>query len=140
MRAAVAEIRQVPVAAAIAFGVGMVELTNTGGDGAPPAPIDTGELRSSPRATINSPSTETSSRPYSLVQGSDVRRAAQLGGMTLGDNHYITWIAAHANIIEGGRRIGSHGRMLGSEQAPDGWVWPGVEVMSLRMDSWRYGQ
>jgi hypothetical protein len=119
---------------------GVVELNNEGGDGAPPAPIDKGELRGSPRVTTGAPSQEQSSEtpPYPLTRPSDVARAVQLGGFDLGDTLYVTWIAAHAAIIEGGRRRDKRGRMIGSEQAPDGFLWPAVETQLSRMDRWRY--
>lgn len=128
------------VAGALHFMRGVLELSNAGGEGAPPAPIDTGELRGSPRVTVNSPSREQSpkSGPYPLFAVADLNRAVQLGGFGLGDILWASWIARHANIIEGGRRMGSHGRMIGSEQAPDGWVWPGVETQLSRMDRWSY--
>lgn len=140
MQRAAAQNEAVVVAGALAFARGVLELSNQGGEGAPPAPIDTGELRGSPRVTINSPSTETSKEtgPFPLFLVADLNRAVQLGGFGLGDILWLTWIARHANIIEGGRRMGSHGRMIGSEQAPDGWVWPGVETQVSRMDRWSY--
>lgn len=134
-----AEIDRFVLAGALHFARGVLELNNAGGGGAPPAPIDTGELRGSPRVTVGHPSNEgPDSPPFRLTAVADLNRAAQLGGFAVGDTLYITWVAAHANIIEGGRRLGSHGRMLGSLQAPDGWVWPGVEVMLVRMDTWRH--
>lgn len=128
------------IAGAIEFARGVVELNNEGGDSAPPAPIDTGELRGSVRITIGQTSAEQSSEspPYPLTRPSDVARAVQLGGFDLGDTLYETWIAAHATIIELGRQRDKNGRMIGSEQAPDGWLWPAVETQLSRMDSWRY--
>ena len=128
-------IERFAVAGSIAYVQGVVETTNEGGGGAPPAPIDSGELRGSPRLTVNSPSSEVSAPPFALVKPSDIARAVQLGGFTLGDLLLLLFIAAHANIIEGGRRLGEDGRMLGSEQAPDGFLWPAIETQQSR---WRY--
>jgi hypothetical protein len=141
MARATAAVHDFVIAGALAFARGVLELNNAGGDGAPPAPIDTRELRSSVRATVGSPSNESSGGgPYRVRRAGMINRAAQLGGFAVGDTFYLTWTAKHANIIEGGRRMGSHGRMLGSLQAPDGWVWPAVEVMLVRMDTWRHPQ
>lgn len=142
MARAISDLEQFLLAATVEFAAGVVELSNRGGDGAPPAPIDRGELRGSVRVTARAPSSEESPPrgPYPLTTEADVRRAVQLGGLGVRDVLWIRFIAAHANIIEGGRRVGSHGRMIGSEQAPDGWLWPGVEVQLVRMDRWSFRQ
>lgn len=85
-------------------------------------PVDTRELLGSARVTINKPSTDQSSEPYIPLTEGDIRRAAQIGGMSIGDSLVTTWVARHALIAEGGRRVGSKGWMIGSEQAPDGYV------------------
>lgn len=125
-------------AGAIALVQDVVRITNEGGDGAPPAAIDTGELRGSPRVTINAPSAETSDGPGPLTSPSDVSRAVQLGGFAIGDTIFARWIADHANIIEGGRRASATGGMIGSEQNPDGFLQPAIDVGVSRMDRWRY--
>lgn len=138
----VAGIESFVTAGIVAFAQEMVELNNEGGDGAPPAPIDRGELRGSPRITVNAPSEEDSPEdgPWPLLRHVDVARMVQVQGFSplRGDALYVTWIADHASIIEGGRRLGSHGRMLGSEQAPRGWIGLGIQVAAVRMEGWRY--
>lgn len=126
-------------AGAIHFVQGVVQLNNEGGGGAPPAPVDKHELRGSPRVTINSPSRERpAAPPLALLTHADVARSIQLGGFDLGDVIWVAWIAEHANIIEPGRRPDRTGRMIGSLQAPDGWVWPAIETMLVRIRRWRY--
>lgn len=138
MRRMVSQVESFVVAGAVNFMQGVIELNNEGGEGAPAAPKDTGELRSSPRVTVNEPSREESSGPGPLLTSAEVARSVQLGGFDIGDILYATWLARHANIIEGGRRLGRHGKMLGSEQAPKGWVWPAIETQMSRQDRWRF--
>ena len=135
-----ASIDSFVIQGALEFASGVLELSNEGGEGAPAAPIDTGELRGSPDVTFNVKSTEISdgNPPFPLTTVAELRRAAQLAGFDVGDVLWIRWTAKHAEINEGGRRLGSHGRMIGSEQAPDGWVEPGIQTMSSRMDRWRF--
>ncbi len=117
----------------------VVELNNRGGGGAPPAPIDTGELRGSPRITFNAPSSEGPDLPpFSLVTHADVARSFQLQGFTLGDLIFVTWLAEHAAVIDAGRRVGSDGVMHGSLQAPDGWVEQDAEVAGSRLRQWKF--
>ena len=138
MAAMSAEVDAFGVAAVIATAQTVVEYNNQGGPGAPPAPIDTGELRGSVRLTIGTPSSESpDSPPFSLVTYADIARAFQLGGFSLGDPVILSWIAEHAAIIDGGRRMGSRG-MLGSEQAPDGWVEQDAEAAAATMRSWKF--
>ncbi len=124
-------IRQFGIAGAGEFARGVLELNNQGGDGAPPAPIDTGELRGSPRLTVNSPSNETSpaNGPYPLTSPADAARAVQLGGFDLGDTLWIRWIAGHASLLETHKR---------SRQAPGGWVLPAIETQTSRQRRWKF--
>lgn len=124
---------------AIFFVQGVVKLNNEGGGGAPPAPVDKHELRGSPRVTINSPSRgRPGTPPLALLSHADVARSIQIGGFELGDVIWTMWIAEHAKIIEEGRRPDSTGRMIGSNQAPDGWVLPAFETMLSRIRRWQY--
>lgn len=144
MTQAADQIDRFIVAAATKVAVDIVMLNNDGGSGAVPAPKDTGQLRGSPRVTINESSSEQGERrpsrakSYPLTGASDVRKAVQLGGMEMGDTLWISWIAPYANIIDGGRRPDKNGRMIGSEQAPDGWVAKGIEVAIERLQEWEW--
>lgn len=144
MRRAAAEVDQFVVGAAAYFIEQVVTLNNEGGDSAPPAPIDTQNLRGSLRVTVGSPSGEAGeARPYHggsypLTRPAEARRVLQLGGFNLGDVVWARWIAPYANIIDGGRRTDRNGRPIGSLQAPDGWVAQGIAVALLRLSRWRY--
>jgi hypothetical protein len=74
-------------------------------------PVDTGEARASARITLNEPSRDQSSEPYIQLTGADVRRAAQINGMTIGDTLVTTWVANHASILERGRAPDRNGVM-----------------------------
>lgn len=134
-----ADLRHFVVAGAVHFVQEVVRRNNEGGEGAPAAPVDKHELRGSPVVTINQPSTDSpGTPPLPLLLPADVARAVQLGGFSLGDILWVKWLAEHALIIEGGRRRASNGRMIGSPQAPDGWVYPGIESTMSAMDRWKY--
>ncbi|HAX82095.1 MAG TPA: hypothetical protein DCY40_05975 [Actinobacteria bacterium] len=105
---------------------------------APGAPVATGQLKGSLRLTRNQPSAEEPvERPFYPVMG-DAEVDAVMGEFELGDSLHLRWIAKHANIIEGGRRPDKRGRMIGSEQAPDGFVHLGRDEALEQMDRWRY--
>lgn len=126
------------VAATIQLAVFVAEENNAG---AVPAPIDTGELRASLRATVGGFSSEqpNTEGPFTNVSAAEIRQAAQLGALSPGDLFGLTWIADHAVIIEGGRRADKNGRMIGSNQAPDGWVDPlGIDAATAKMDTWKH--
>lgn len=122
----------------------IVDANNNGTDGAPPAPKDTGNLRGSVRVTAGTPSTEEGERrpkhggDYPLTTETDIRRAMQLAGFSLGDTLWERWIAPYGNIIEAGRTVDKNGRAIGSEQAPDGWVHLGIDVALARLASWKW--
>lgn len=138
MRAA-AEVDAFATAGAIALLQLIVKLNNEGGGGAPAAPIDTAELRGSPRLTVGASSAEgPGSPPFGLVSPADVAQAIQLGGFTLGDVVFLTWVAGHAAVIDAGRHVGSDGQLKGSLQAPDGWVAQDVDVAFAMMTQWRF--
>jgi hypothetical protein len=144
MEQAVAHVEQFVLAGAAYAAEQLVELNNSGGDGAPPAPKNTGNLRGSLRLTVNTPSAEVGvSRPsrggsYPLTTSRDARRAIQLGGFQIGDVLWFRWIAPYANIIDLGRGVDKNGRPIGSDQAPDGWVQPDVDVTVARLSRWRW--
>lgn len=144
MQLAAAHVEQFVIAGAAHFMEQLVELNNEGGDGAPPAPIDTGNLRGSMRVTVASPSREKGvARPvrgedYPLTNRRDARQAIQLGGFKVGDTLWARWIAPYANIIDGGRRPSSRGWMIGSNQAPEGWVEQCAEVALARLQHWTW--
>lgn len=112
---------------------------------APGAPVGTfgktsrqpGELRGSLRVTLDSPSTEEPTpRPYHPIPG-DAEVDAALASWSLGRPIWFRWIAGHAHIIEGGRRPSSRGFMIGSDQAPDGFVWLARDEALADLDGWR---
>ncbi len=139
MMAAAAEVEAFATAAAIAFLQFVVEINNEGGGGAPPAPIDKGELRGSPRVTLNSPSSEgPDEAPFGLVTHADVARSIQLQGFSLADVIFLTWVAEHAAVIDAGRKVGSDGVLRGSLQAPQGWVAQDADVAAGMMAGWVY--
>lgn len=95
-------------------------------------PVDTGELIGSARVTLNMPSRDASARPYIPLTGKEIRKSAQLLGMSIGDSLVLTWVAGHALIIEGGRRPDRRGRMIGSEQAPRGFFGVSLKKVLAR--------
>lgn len=96
-----------------------------------------GELRGSLRVTLNGFSQEESpSQPFYPLFG-EAEVDAALVDFQLGDLIGMAWIARHANIIQGGRRPDRHGRMIGSEQRPDGWVHLARDEALSQMDRWR---
>lgn len=134
-----AEMGDFLLAGAIQLAVNVVEANNSG---QVPAPIDTGELRASVRPTVGTPSNEApdKSGSYSNVTEAEVRQAITFGAPSPGDTIWLTWIAAHAVIIAGGRRPDRNGRMIGSLQAPnESWVDPYCldEALS-KLDGWKY--
>ena len=116
----------------------IIEINNAGAAGSPPAPVDKHELRGSPRITLGSPSSEKSIKGTShrLRNRADVDAA--FSGFRLGTKIWIKWIAKHANIIEDGRRLSRTGRMIGSKQAPEGWVRQAIAVTKVRMRRWKF--
>jgi hypothetical protein len=144
MRDAANAVEQFVIAGASFLIEQIVELNNEGGDGAPPAPVDTRQLRGSLRITVGEPSSEQGERrpvrggAYPLTSARDARRSLQLAGLTVGDVIWGRWIAPYANIIEEGRRPDRNGRMIGSEQAPDGWVHLGIDVAVARLSHWTW--
>lgn len=144
MLAAAARLEQFVVAGTAFLGSTIVQLNNVGGEGAPPAPKATGNLRGSVRVTVGSPSTEegvarpTHGSSYPLTTEKDVRRAMQLAGFSVGDVLWERWIAPYAAIIEGGRTVDKNGRPIGSEQAPDGWINKDIDVALARLGNWRW--
>lgn len=144
MRRAAAQVEQFVIAGAAYVMEQLVELNNEGGDNAPPAPIDTQNLRGSLRITVGTPSREKGeARPvrggdYPLTTRREARMAIQNGGFAVGDTLWARWTAPYANIIDGGRRPDKNGRMIGSEQAPDGWVEQGAEAAMVRLQHWKW--
>lgn len=127
MQALTTEVDAFATAAFIFAAQSVIEINNEGGGGAPPAPIDTGELRGSPRITMNAPSFEgPDSAPFGLISSAEVASAFQLQGFSLGDLIFITWIAEHAPFVQ-------------SDQAPQGWVEPAAEATAARIPSWEFG-
>jgi hypothetical protein len=144
MLQAALKVEEFVIAGTAFLGAQIVELNNVGGDGAPPAPKDTGNLRGSVRLTVGTPSAEEGvARParggsYPLTTEKDVRRAMQLGGFSIGDTLWERWIAPYASIIEAGRTVDKNGRPIGSEQAPEGWVNKGIDVALARLANWKW--
>lgn len=140
----VGQVEAFVLAGAAQLAEDLVDVNNRGGDGAPAAPKDTGNLRGSLRLTVGTPSGEVGeARPkrataYPLTTGRDARRAIQLGGFAIGDVLWFRWIAPYANIIDAGRGVDQNGRPIGSEQAPDGWVEQGADVAIARLTRWRW--
>lgn len=63
---------------------------------------------------------------------------AGAAGFKLGDDLVVGNRAGHSAIIAGGRRVGSHGRMLGSTQAPEPYVPKAVATAQQVMKGWRF--
>jgi len=147
MLRAASSVENFVLAGTIQLGVEIVNANNLGMDGAPPAPIDTGNLRGSLEISVGVPNADEGisnprqhGGPFPLTTEADVRRAVQLGGFQIGDTLWERWTAPYANIIEKGRTVDKNGRPIGSEQAPDGWVHLGIDVAVARMAHWRYLQ
>lgn len=116
----------------------LVQTASVRSGGAPGAPVATGELRGSPRVSLNSVSSDKPAKAafYPIVGAAEVDQAT--AALKLGDIVYIKWIAEHANIIEGGRRQDKRGRMIGSIQASGGFVRPAMDESVSRMRRWPY--
>lgn len=113
-------------------------LAATGSEIPPGLAVDTNEQRASVRVTINTPSSEVPvERTFYPLPG-DAEIDAAHADFRLGDTIWHKWIAEHANILEGGRRPDRHGRMIGSEQTPDGAVHLARDRALSRMDRWRF--
>lgn len=103
----------------------------------PGTPVDTHEAESGGRVGLNSAPTfkPAKNSTYSKLMPEDISR--ELDSMRLGDT--IHWVnnVDHASILEGGRRYSAKaGRMIGSEQAPDGFLNLSVEEASDRLKNW----
>ena len=106
---------------------------------APGTPIDTRQAISGGRVTRNGPSTHKPAKgegSYSTAGKTEVKTA--LAGLVLNDTLFWRNNVAHASILEGGRRFSpTLGRMIGSEQAPDGFLRPAIEESEQRMKAWK---
>lgn len=95
-------------------------------------PVATGELRSS--AVVSKNGTVASRRKRGRVGRLPTRSLIEIDLRALrpklGDTLSASWIAKHANIIEGGRRRDRNGRMIGSTQARRGFV--GIQLKRIR--------
>lgn len=132
------ELRRFAVAGTRQVTRELVRATTARQGEAPGAPVASGEARGSLRLTLDQPSTEEPvERPFYPVMG-DAEVDALFSDFTLGDSVHLRWIARHANILEGGRRPDKRGRMIGSEQAPDGFVHLGRDEAISRMERWRF--
>lgn len=117
----------------------IVRLTSRRGERAPGAPKDTGELRGSVRVTVGAVSEESPVKTafYPIIGEDEVRAA--LASYQPGDVVWGRWIAKHAAIIEGGRRLSKRGFMIGSVQAPDGFLWIAIDEAWSIMARWKFG-
>ncbi len=104
---------------------------------APGSPVDSGENRGSLRITLGRPSTEQpKERSFYPVPGAAEVDAA-LKDFEIGEVVWNAWIARHANILEGGRRASSRGWMIGSDQAPDGFLHLARDEALSKLDRWK---
>lgn len=118
----------------------IIRLASAAGERAPGAPKDTGELRGSPRVTVGAVSEEQPVKAafYPIIGEDEVRAA--LASYAPGDIVWSRWIARHAAIIEGGRRLSKRGFMIGSIQAPDGFLWIAIDETWSIMARWKFGE
>lgn len=100
-------------------------------------PVDTGQARGNVVVTVGVPTIrEPVELPFYPVPGDPMVDAA-LAGLDPGKPVFVTWTARHAAILEGGRRVGPSGRILGSLQAPDGFLRLSLEETARGMHTWR---
>jgi hypothetical protein len=123
---------------------------------APGAAVASGELRGSVRVTMDRPAPLRAKEKakskgfYSIVGDAEVDRA--MSGWKLGRMIYVTMVARHARVIEGGRRtakaahVAMHkggtsvvvrSRWIGSKQNPHGFFWLAVAETKVVMLRWR---
>ena len=106
----------------------------------PGTPVDTGEARSGGRVALNAdPSFRPPDEaPFYPIMGDDEIDAA-LAGMQLGDAIHWRNRVPYSGVLEGGRRFSSAlGRMVGSNQAPDGFLGHSIDEAKVRIEDWEY--
>jgi hypothetical protein len=96
------------------------------------APVATGELQSSLAVSLNHKliSRKKKGRRGRVLSRGNVQADLRALRPKLGDEVMANWLARHANIIEGGRRKDRRGRIIGSQQAPKGFV--GIQLKRVR--------
>lgn len=104
----------------------------------PGTPIDTKEAVSGGRVGLNGPpSTAPSGGSYQPAPVAHV--SAATAGMKPGDSLHWRNAVKHAVILDDGRRHSEKaGRMLGSEQAPEGFTKQARETACDELAKWRY--
>lgn len=106
----------------------------------PGTPVATGFHRSGGRARLNGAPTfrAVEGRPFYPVPGTDqIDRA--LAGLKLGDVIHWRNRGRAAGVLEGGRRFSTRlGRMVGSNQAPDGFLHLAIDEAGQRLRRWRF--
>lgn len=106
----------------------------------PGAPKATGETRSGGRVGLNSPPTfipPAEAAFYPIMGSHEIDRAT--AGMRLGDTIHWRNRVPYAFSLELGRRFSAKlGRMVGSEQAPKGFLKLAIVEAREQMLTWRY--
>ncbi len=111
----------------------------------PGTPVATQEAASGGRVALNRQPTfkppsqkgKTGRSFYPLPGADMVDRAT--ARMQIGDTIFWRNRVEHAGVLEGGRRHSAAlNRMVGSDQAPDGFLRLAIEEAKARLRSWKY--
>lgn len=135
-RDAVDALKKRRIGAVNGFMVESHMLTTEGGASVPGTPVDTGEARSGGRVSFGTPSDFVPPKglSFNAIWGRDEAEAA-LSEAKEGDPRFWANNVGHANILEGGRRFSENaGRMIGSEQAEDGFFSQAIDEAADRFN------
>lgn len=106
----------------------------------PGTPVDTREAMSGGRVALNTDPTfrPPDEAPFYPILGDDEIDTALIG-MRLGDAIHWRNRVPYSGVLEGGRRFSSAlGRMVGSDQAPTGFLKHTITETKVRMEAWEY--
>ena len=135
-----ADVRRFAVAGAVHFMVQVHAGTVRKPPPSPGTPVDRGEARGGGRVALHSPPTfkpDPNATTYQIAGADHVRKVMR--GMKIGDRVFWGNRVDHAGILDEGRRFSpTLGRMIGSVQAPDGFLRQSHEGAGQRLKSWRY--